>query len=206
MNDNTIQQTRMRAFRYYYEDGFVEMAMGLFFVVIGAVLWAYKQILEGTSWGWLLALLIMALAFGGAYAIKMLVGRLKSTITYPRTGKVTYREKAGNRGRWLLIAGSLLVTVALIWLPGWLNSVAFAEGAFLALILIYMGSNVGVGRMQFVGVVSVVVGVLAAYSGMADILGSALVFGCTGVLLAMAGIWALVRYLRNNPIRSDEES
>lgn len=204
MNEQTVQEARRRAFRYYYEDGLAELSMGFFFVLIAAAMWAYERVVAGTQYGLLLALAVLVFGLLGAMLAKRLISLVKERITYPRTGKVTYNERAGNRGRWLVIAAALVLAAALIWLPGWLSQASFTQGALLTVILLYMGGNVGLPRMQAAALLPAIVGLLAAYYRLGDILGSALVFASLGLLLALLGGWAWVRYLRENPAPDEE--
>lgn len=200
MTQQSIQEARQRAFRYYYDDGLVELAIGLFFTVMAAALWSYQRLLAGTPYGWLLAVILLTLTIGGMYAIKALISRMKETITYPRTGRVTYKERGDSRGRWLVIAAALAITVALIWLPGWLNQVPVSTGALLSVVLLYMGATVRVARMQAAAMLPVAAGVLAAYFGLGDIIGSVLVFGSVGLEMVLMGGLVLNRYMHNNTL------
>lgn len=205
MNERKIQEARQRAFRYYYEDGLVEIAVGAMFSVIGLLLWLYERVLAGGQYAWVLGIGLMAATVGGVFAVRRLVLKLKSELTYPRTGRVIYSEKAGRTGRWLLIAAALALAVGLLWVPGWLNTTATAAGGLLTIILLYMGSTVSLVRMQVAAVLPIAVGVLASYYGVGEILGFVAVFASSGVLLLVLGLLALRGYLARNPYVDDRE-
>jgi hypothetical protein len=91
--DRLMQQTQ----RYGYEDGFWDMGMGGFSLLAGFIsaiqALAPRDLLPG-PFADIAGLLLL---IGGAFAITWIINRLKSNVTFPRTGYVNYERKEPGR-------------------------------------------------------------------------------------------------------------
>lgn len=195
---NIVEEITRRTYRYYYEDGLVEIAVGAMFLFLGLALLLFEWVLLDSSWGWLMGIALPVLTLSAVFGVKRLIVSLKARVTYPRTGAVTYRDQPGS-GRWLLLAAVFLLVVAGFFFPEDTVTTAFMAGGLLAVILLYMGGRVSLARMQAAAIVPIAAGVFSGFTRMGDIPGTALVFGLTGAELLLFGAVALVRYLRENP-------
>ena len=72
-------------------------------------------------------------------------------------------------------------------------------GIFLAIILAWFGYRVNLWRLYLVAAVALITGILAALVGMDEIIGTALTFAATGLLLVITGGMTLLAYLRRHP-------
>lgn len=196
--DKLVKQT----YRYYYDDGLVELAVGLLFGVTGLGLLAWQSssaVVRG-----IMAVGLPLLVIGGAYAIKRFVGEVKERITYPRTGYVAYRQEEPSRGRWLIVLAALAVAIAGFILPEVLNKVSFALGALLAAVLAFLGYRSAVNRFYLAALVSLTAGVLATALLDDEALATAVTMLTAGLALVITGSLTLVTYLRRHPAPESE--
>jgi hypothetical protein len=200
--DNIVKHT----YRYFYDDGLVEMAVGLLFIAVGLVLLAW----QGFDYSPVVTIIVVvglpAVVIGGAYLIKRLVREMKQRITYPRTGYVAYRQGEPSKGRWFIPLAAFALVVALLFLPEAFMRMSAMVGALLAVVLIFMGYRVGLWRFYAVGVIALVSGVVLAWSDVVELIAVSLTFAITGVALFLVGALAFAGYLRRHPEPHEELS
>ncbi len=200
--DNIVKHT----YRYFYDDGLVEMAVGLLFIAVGLVLLAW----QGFDYSPVVTIIVVvglpAVVIGGAYLIKRLVREMKQRITYPRTGYVAYRHGEPSKGRWFIPLAAFALVVASLFLPEAFMRMSAMVGALLAVVLIFMGYRVGLWRFYAVGVIALVSGVVLAWSDVVELIAVSLTFAITGVALFIAGALAFAGYLRRHPQPHEELS
>lgn len=199
MMSKNIDKVVRRTYRYFYDDGLVEMALGLLFIAVGIWLVIWNGLTADALSGLLLAIGLPLLIFGSAVFFKQLIKKLKERITYPRTGYVSYRENQPDRGRWLFIGTAALFTLLNIFLPGSFNQMSVMVGALLGVILIYMGYRVEVRRFYLIGILSIILGFGLAQLGIDEVVALGLLFTAAGVGLLVSGAITLILYLRRHP-------
>ncbi len=199
MNQN-IDDVMRRTYRYYYEDGLVETAVGTLFFIIGLTLLGWHTIKLNPALGIGMVILSVLLIFGSTLFVQKTIPTLKERFVHPRTGKVVYRQEEPQKqsGRWLLYA-VLVVFVVAIFLPEQFNQMALMEGTLLGAIFIYLGHRIHLSRFYWLGGAAILVGVAAVLLFSNDISGSAFTFGSTGLILLVSGLIVLNRYLRRHP-------
>jgi hypothetical protein len=195
--DDIVKQT----YRYYYEDGLVEMAVGLLFIACGLVLFAWQGIGSSPLVTLLLVVGLPAVVIGGAFLVKRLVQNLKRRVTYPRTGYVAYRRGEPTNSRWFLLAGVLVLIVASFFLPDILNQMQAVVGALLAIILSILGYRLGIWRFYLLGVAALFIGIATAVFLDDELVGAALTFAASGLLLFLSGGLVFLSYLRRTGAR-----
>ena len=194
-----IEDVMRQTYRYYYEDGLVETAVGILFFVIGLALLGWLTIQSNPALGIVMVILSVLLIFGGTLFVQKVIPSLKDRLVHPRTGKVVYRqEKPRQSSRWILYAVLAILVIAL-FLPERFNQMAFMEGGLLGAIFIYLGHRVSLSRFYWLGGAAILIGVAAVLLFTNDISGSAFTFGGTGLILLVSGLIVLSRYLRRNP-------
>lgn len=191
-------------YRYFYVDGLVETAVGLLFMGVGGVLLAWLAIADGSWWQVLAALALPLLTFGGALAIKRIVGRLKERITYQRTGYVAYREGEPGGGRWLIIGAALALVALMFVLPEWLTKMPAAIGALLLIVLAYWGYRVSLVRFYVFGVMALLLGIAGSWLVADELLGGALTFLGVGLMMTVVGTAVFLNYVRQHPQPEEE--
>lgn len=198
-----IEQVRQRTYRYYYQDGLVELAVGFLFAVIGLDTWLINITAEGTAISLALWILLPLLTIGGVFGVQRIVRQLKERWVYPRTGYVEYSTKP-NPYRWLVIAAALLLAVATFVLPyQFLDKMSVLGGVILFIILVAIGAQVNLTRLVAIGALALLAGFAFAFFTAGEIVGLTLTFIVTGAALMLSGGLALRNYLDSNPLHEE---
>jgi len=195
-----IRQTR----RYWYEDGFAEIAIGLLFSFLGIGL--YLQKMAANHFGWLMVVIfgLMIFTFSSSLIVKWIVTLLKQRITYPRTGYVEYIPQQDNGGRWLVIAFSLGLAILTLIIPDTFGGMGSIVGLLMGMIMAYLAYRSGMPRFMIASVLAIAVGILTTYLSLDDIIGTAIVFSAVGISLLVSGLLTLITYLREtNPPKGE---
>ncbi len=201
----SIDRATRRPWRYWYEDGLVEMALGLILLAI-ALLFLAEFTLGRAGLG---ALGLPLVVIGGGWLAGRAVKAAKEHLTYPRTGYVAYRHERRRdrlvRGLAMgAVTGALVGAViarlpSLAWVPamqGLLTSVAF----FL------LGRKVDLTRFYALGGVSTLLGLAASWAGLSDMRGSVVFYGGMGAAVIASGLVGLWGYLRGSrPLARGED-
>lgn len=194
-----IDQVVRRTYRYFYDDGLAEIAIGLLFMAVGGVLLLWATIDSPSLLGLALAIGLPLVILGGTFLLKSGIRRLKERLTYPRTGYVAYRQKEPAHGRWLVMAVALLLAIAgLIW-PSFLGRMQIAVGGLLGTVLFFLGYRVGLWRFYVDGVLALILGFGLALLGLDEVLSTALTFLGAGLALLVGGVLTLISYLNRHP-------
>ena len=194
-----IDDVMRRTYRYYYEDGLVETAVGILFFIIGLTLLGWHTIQLNPIFGVGMVILSILLIYGGTLFVQKTIPRLKDRVVHPRTGQVVYRREEPKRGNRLILVTLLVVFVLTLFLPEQSNQMALLEGALLGIVLIYLGFRVSLPRFYLLGGAALMVGLAAALLFHNDISSSAFMFGGTGLIMLISGLVALSRYLHRHP-------
>ena len=208
MTENEIRDMEKRTRQYLYKDGFVEMAAGILFFILGGYFYASDS-LPATSHlkSWLTASLVLVL-FAGKFLVGRLVRFLKSRITYPRTGYVAYKKKETTPRRRAAAAASAAVIAAVLsvliavspsvraWLPA-------LNGLLGALVCYLFARRTEVTRFYILAAASAIIGLAVALAGIGDIKGISLYYAAFGGAVIVSGLVAFGFYLRRS--RTDDE-
>jgi hypothetical protein len=202
MNEN-IDQIQKQTFRYYYQDGLVELAVGFLFAVIGIDTWILSITPPGTPIATAAWILLPIFTIGGIIGVQRFVKSYKDRLVHPRTGYIDYKTKP-NRYRWLVIGFTLALTASVFILPyGWLKKGSATGGMILCVILTSIGAQVNLRRLIYIGLLGTVLGFVLAFLPYSENAGLALTFAFTGLALLIAGGLALRKYLAENPLPED---
>lgn len=209
MTDTELREIERRTRRYFYEDGFVEIAVGLLFLILGGYFFASVTLAETSRVrSWLQASLLLVIC-AGVFLVGRLVRFLKTRITYPRTGYVAYKKRADGPRRRVaaglsgaVIGASLSALLAIspsakAWLPA-LNGLLLAAAVYL------FARRADVPRFHVLAAVSAVIGLAVVLGGFEDIRGVSLYYAAFGGALILSGLVALRLYLRRS--RTDVEA
>ena len=197
--DNLIQRTR----QYWYQDGLVEITVGLFFMVLSpyflAQAWIKTVPLNPVlaNIGLLAAILVVI----GLFRTALLA--VKAHLTYPRTGYVAYPRlhKGSLWQRYGLATWLILVCIALLALtlasrtpPAW---APFLLGVVAGLAVLFVSYRFRLLRFTLLACALTLIGaVISIYNpGEAD--AATLSAAADGVCFLLSGALTLVRYLRN---------
>jgi len=188
-----------RPFRYFYEDGLVELAVGTLFFTAGLAIGAWAVTPAWSPWRLAGVLLMVAIPTLGSVMFKRLVRTVKDRWIHPRTGFVDYGKPQPSGARWVVIAGASVLALAAFVLPDRLNNMAFMEGALLGLVMASLAFQSRLPRYYLLAAISALIGLAAALWFGSDLWGSAATFGAIGAVMILSGGCALRRYLTAHP-------
>jgi len=209
MTHDPVQQTIERTRRYWYIDGLSEIGAGsviclvaLFYALIGLlpVSNPYRAML---GIGQVVVVLV------GYWIAGRLVKTLKTRLTYPRTGYVSYPSRRGRRAVFMGLASmgtGLGAALVLTWVGGRLpeNLLPAISGAVIALTLAYLGTRTGVQRFYLVAAFTFLLGAATSSLALPDPWSNVLFFGGFGLAWIISGAVTLVHYLRATRPVSEE--
>src|SRR5690349_13364372 len=171
---NHLFEVEQRVKRYWYTDGIGELIGGGMFVLLG-VYFALQEFLGQDSLvsGILQASLVL-LMIGGMFVSRRLINALKSRLTYPRTGYIEYQVNESNIRAMQILAvvlGLVVAVLAMIFvrLFQFFDSIVAITGVIVAVILVVLRTkSAGLTRFYILGVVSLVLGLALAVSGLSN--------------------------------------
>lgn len=198
--ESQIDRAMRRTWRYWYEDGLAEMALGCMFVALGLSFFVESVLPQGpwrAAWGMLAPLTaVVGTALLGNRAVKA----VKARITYPRTGYVAYRRE--RRGRnWATritlgfavgaLVGALAALPSLkVWVPA-------ISGLIMGGVWTYLGQRLDLPRFYLLAAAAAILGTLVSLGGFDDLSAGALYYAGFGVLVVVWGSATLCAYLRS---------
>jgi hypothetical protein len=202
MND-PITHLQKQTFRYYYQDGLVELAVGILFAVIGLDTWLISSAPQGTPILIAAWILLPLLTIGGIIGVQRFVKNLKEKHVHSRTGYIEYLARP-NRYRWLISAAGLALVIAVLLLPyDWIQKGSVAGGTILCIILASIGAQVGLKRLIATGALALALGVAFALSPLTDNASLAATFAAEGLILILTGALVFRKYLAENPLPAE---
>lgn len=204
--NSSIQNIQKQAYRYYYQDGLVELAVGILFLVIGLDTFLISSLPPGSPLAIAAWIVLPILTIAGIYGVQRFVKNNKERHVHPRTGYIEYAAKP-NRYRWLVMGFTMALTTAVIVLPyDWLQKGSVTGGAILCVILVSIGAQVGLKRLIAVGAASLALGVAFGFLPFTDTVpytenaSLAATFAIVGLMLVIIGGAAFRLYLNQNPL------
>jgi hypothetical protein len=202
---NPIQDIQKQTYRYYYEDGLAELAVGILFSVIGLNLWLVSAAPKGTPLALAAWIALPILTIGGIFGVQYFVKKHKEIQVYPRTGYIAY-DTQPNPYRWLIMGIPLLVVIlAGIFPDSRLNRESVMGGILLCLVLVSIGVRVNLGRLIGIGILGLVLGITLAYMQVSEHVGLAITYTAAGLALLFSGGVAWRSYLSKNPFPGDDQ-
>jgi hypothetical protein len=182
-----MENIQKQTYRYYYEDGLAEMAVGLLFTLVGFNIWLIHVTSSGSAFSIASWILLPVLTIGGVFGVQYLLSRLKEQLIYPRTGYVAYRDEP-KKSRWWVIAVALGALAGAYLLPySWLEKMSVITGAILCAALITIGTRANLNRLIALGLFVLISGLGMAYFVDSELAGLALTFVLAGLALLAAG-------------------
>lgn len=199
-----MKEVEQRIKGYWYRDGFGEMAGGLVFLILGGY-FALSEALGDSVWGGILQAGLIIVLIGLMYVGRRLVSALKSRFVYPRTGFVEYRVEEDKRHARKLLAGVVAAVMAagfvlVVRLSSVENLTAALTGLAGGVILIFFRTKaVGLARFTLMGIISIGLGLVLAFSEIAMDYALGLYYGLMALVFFISGALVLNKYLRDNP-------
>ena len=202
---NDLNKTIRRTQQYWFEDGLVELLLGLLFLVLSGLFW--WQVVTDSEYGALIGGIAMPfIIILGAILLGVTLRWLKQRLVYPRTGYVTY-AKPTNKQRGLsgllglIIGAAMAVTITQLELAE--MATAFI-GVGVGFALFMLGNRVGLLRFHLLAVWVVAVGVVIAFLVVDENVASTYALGLIGLGLMFSGAIGFWRYWQNSEPGNDE--
>ena len=196
---NRIEDIQKQTFRYYYEDGLVELAVGILFAVIGFNTWLVSIAPKGTPLAIAAWVALPVLTIGGIFFVQRFVKNLKERLVYPRTGYIAYDTKP-NPYRWLvMVIPMVVIALAILFPDSRFNRESVMGGILLCVILVSIGAQVKLRRLIAIGIFGLVLGISMAFLPGSEHAGLSLTYAGAGLALLFTGSIAWRKYLAENP-------
>lgn len=202
-----LKEIERRVHQSVFQDGLMEIMMGGFLLVIGA--------LFAISMKWILLISLLVIFLGNP-----LLERAKKRYIYPRIGYVKLRPEKEADPKGIVVAaivfvvillGSGLFTLAIGKDQGWAFWFKYffpgSTGFMLAIGPFWLGETYGVRRGYVFAVLFLLSGIAIPVLGIASGY-EAVGFECllVGVISLISGVIMFTRFLRNNPVVPEEAS
>lgn len=205
-----LQKSRMRSISYWFVDGISEIGTGLVITLMGCLFLILYILPTGSKWNWVLAYGQPVIIVAAFLVVSRLVKIFKERVTFPRTGYVSYMQpKTNQRIKRGVLAGATAAAVSILTtlISGKLDPrfTPLFMGALLALAMIVFAFYYGIKRFYFVALFTFSTGALLCWLNVPNALSSSLVFVSTGGSMMLAGLAALIHYLRTTEPASVEE-
>ena len=194
-----VENAPRSAFRYWFDDGLVEIGVGLLFLALTALFAVEGLAPDGSAWAGFSAVCLPVIVIGGMIVLGLALRVIKERLTFPRTGYVAYPRPAPARR---ILAGAIGagVSLAIVWLlaarPSLQLALGALQGAVLAIVFLALSLRTGLVRMAVLGFVALGAGLAATFAGLQSSQGSALTFGAVGASALLSGALVLAHYLR----------
>jgi uncharacterized membrane protein len=195
-----LTKTQQRAIQYWFEDGLAELSVALVCLLL-AVLFLTWQVIFKTRWSqFLFFIILIAFSFG----LRLVIQRIKERTTYLRTGYVSpVSGLENNRAVVIVIAFTILllgVNFYLNWSEAksmpWSSGVS---GLIFAFIFTWTGYVTALRRFYFLGLFSLLVGVVLVLLEVPYLNGAAILAGMIGIILLCLGFRSRWAYTHSNP-------
>lgn len=211
MNDKLLDVEK-RVKRYWYSDGIAELSLGGMFLLLGVYFGLQGYLGEDSQASVIMQVGLFVIVFAGIVGVGWVVNTLKARITYPRTGYVEYRKDGQDikQRRNIFIGVALALVAASIILFDFfrnLDSMILGTGVLVGAVFIALrGKSTGATRFHVVGVFSILLGVTLSLDKLPQEYNLALFYGLFGIVVMISGGIVLLRYLRENPMPSEEDN
>ena len=206
-----IEKIEKRTAQSFYDDGLVEIAVGLILVLLSAYFYSQTVIPKDSSINAVLLGLFIIVLVSSNFLVSRFVRFFKRLITYPRTGYVAFKKKEPSpkrRAAAAIAAGLIGASVAVLYglsssvrtlMPA-INGFLFGIGVF------FIANRIGVLRFYLLAVASSIIGVAIAAAGVEELKGFFFYYIFFGVSVLISGLAALVVYLHRTPRPSSDAS
>jgi len=199
-----IDKIEKRAVRSFYDDGLVEIALGLVVLLLGGYFFAQAAIPEGSPFNAALSVLFVLVILSSGFLVNRFIRFFKRRITYPRTGFVAFKKKEQSPKRRLaagIVGGIIGASLAALYTlsPSLKALFPALNGLLFAVAVLLFANKVGLVRFYVLAAASALIGVAVSAAGVGEIKGISLFYALFGGSLIVSGLAALVVYLRRSP-------
>ena len=196
---DSANRIAQRTFRYWYDDGLVELVGAALFALLALYFYIQSLALQGPVAGFS-ALIMPILVVAGMWSAKRIVRAAKERFTYPRTGFVSYRQPSRARRGWAAALAAVLGALVAAWVlrsgvP--FNLLLLVQGCIFAVGFAVSGWRFGLRRFLWLAVLAGLAGTLVSRTGWGIERADAAFFGALALGLLVSGGLTLWSYLRH---------
>jgi hypothetical protein len=189
--------------RYWLEDGFQDLAMGGWMLILGLALLAQSLTPPGSLLGLAWTIAVPLLLIGGGLAVGWMVNRLKTRVTYPRTGYVSFvRDTRSKSSKFHMIAlmliGAVVASTAILVSKQAIGITGFFGFAFMA-VFGFLAWRFGLRRYMILALASLALGLALSFTPLTKEQSSQIFFVGFGFAMMLAGWVAWRQYDHNAP-------
>jgi predicted membrane protein len=207
--NNNLTDVEQRIKRYWYVDGFGELMGGGMFLLLGLYFSAQQYFGDQSLVGIILQSSFAVILIGGLVIARKLINALKMRYTYPRTGYVEYEKKNGIQRRTLAMAAAIVIAMVSVIIARRLDAIdamVAITGVLVAIVLVVkQGWSSKVRRFYVLSFASLLLGIALSVSGLPRGYNLGAFYGLMGTAFAISGAITLTRYLRENPLPSENQ-
>lgn len=206
MNDDinhTVQRTR----QYWFIDGLAELSVGGLFLLLGIYFFIQSILSSGSLTLLVFQLSFVFILFAMIFTSRYLLNKLKSRITFPRTGYVSYKKASKVQK---LTSASLAIVIATFPIilyfttPLSLNWIPIFSGLLVGAIWLISAVRIGLLRLYLQALLSLILGVLLSLANLDTYPSLAIYYGVMGIVLFTSGGIILAMYLRQHPAAEND--
>jgi hypothetical protein len=198
--DRLIHRTQT----YWYSDGLAEIGFTVICLVLSAYFFGQATLAPGSLLFRILDVGFLLILLGSGLIARKLITLLKTRLTYPRSGYVSYKQpKPIQRlGSFILAmiisAGILLIFSSRDQIEYYMPAIT---GIIMSAVLTFFAYRSTVSRFYLLAAISALLGIGLTLSGIGDMLGLSYFYGLLGVVLLIFGLLVLRDYLnRTQPL------
>ena len=204
MEDPTDRLIR-RTQTYWYSDGLAEIGLTVICLFLSGYFYGQATLTQGSIFFRLLDVGFLLILILGILITRKLVAFLKTRLTYPRTGYVSYKEpklaqKMGAIAFAIITSATIIVAIAYggdninDYLP-------IVTGILVGVILFIFAVRSGVLRFFLLAVISALLGSGLTLLNVGDMLGLSYYYGLMGLVVLVSGLLVLRDYLtKTHPV------
>lgn len=202
-----MNQVVRRTRQYWFSDGLVELSIGGLFFILSINFYLQSILVPGSLLLIVIQLGFMFLLIGLIFISRFLVNKLKSRLTTPRTGYVSYK-RASNRQRIISIGIVALIALinAILFLstPLSMNWVSLITGVIIGSLWLISALRVSLFRFYLQSILAYLLGGILFLTNLELYQSLAILYGILGIILFLSGGYTLVTYLHRHPPLEEE--
>jgi len=197
---NRIGQTIRKTYGYWWVEGMMDLAMGLFFGALAGYNYLMMTLALNKTMGLIMAIIEPLFFIACWYLYGRLVRWVKEHITYRRTGYVAYQPKPKKERTKRAVIGGVLgfvmaLTITFIGPQVFKIDSAIMVGMLLGLVTLFLAYTNGVKRLYLLAPFEMAAGCWVSTLLMDAELRSIFLMAIIGVGWLLSGLIAFVRYL-----------
>jgi len=208
-----IKSIERRTAQSWFEDGIWELGFGGFcawlaLYFLGQALAPAKSTLK-----FIVDIGLLPWFLLGVWILSKIVRALKQSMTYRRTGFVSYKRPDKKTRTWKPFVFGALIGGSTPWLISYvrqqhvnLEPIPILLGLAVSIILVGLSFRTGAWRLVLVAAVVAAGGTVLSLWGWGEKIDLVAFYALTSVALFISGGVTLTLYLRRNPVRSEDQA